>query len=445
MELLIHNINRGAVAAKIVEFYRAVKELYTMDEIMSMSLLEEVAFETGDVQLGAVSSNELDLTLSNDDDKFTPGNTQSIIQSYLKKNRYVRPYIGYVEGENTYWFGLGGFWTVHWKVPTDGTVSLTARDRLELLRDSDFETSIVYVNKSLGELFEIVLLDAGVESYEFVIAPSLYSIIVPYAWFNKMSHRSALQRLAENGIIHVYVDRIERIIVSDNTPTATSTITFDDNVNVLDKVFPSKLANIINYVEVNAQTFKVSEAQELFKLDTSVLLAPEESITLQCAFTKTPALAISETILVGGADLIVTGIELFCWSANVTIQNIGVADLTLTNVTINGTILEASSQTTKIAKDDYSIVSDGKVRATVTKDFIQNPVYAQSLANQLLAQHLAGKQNAELVTYGDITILLGDRVTITDANTNISEEYMLVRQDIQFDGDLRINISTQHL
>jgi hypothetical protein len=56
------------------------------------------------------------------------------------------------------WVPLGTFWSLDWDSPDDSLeATVVARDRMELLRKSTFQTSQVLTNKSLYELAEIVL------------------------------------------------------------------------------------------------------------------------------------------------------------------------------------------------------------------------------------------------------------------------------------------------
>lgn len=100
MVLVIHSINIPGVPAKIVEFFTTIRETYDVDRLITMDVLEEIHYDTTGIPLGAISSNELDVVLDNFDKKFTPGNITSIVSSYLKKYRLLRPSIGVVNGND---------------------------------------------------------------------------------------------------------------------------------------------------------------------------------------------------------------------------------------------------------------------------------------------------------------------------------------------------------
>ena len=126
----------------------------------------------------------------------------------------------------------------------------TARDRLELLRLSDFTTSLVYENYSLYQLFQIVLDDAGLLPSDYVLDASLNSIVIPYAWFDRMSHREALQRLAQCAYIQVYCDRYGKVVVGPIDTSPQVYFNFDNDTNIYSKSYPITASEITNYVEV---------------------------------------------------------------------------------------------------------------------------------------------------------------------------------------------------
>src|SRR5690606_39520396 len=82
--------------------------------------------------------------------------------------------------------------SLHDALPISAT---TGRDRLEILKDTDLSISQVYENISLYDLAELVLRDAGLSRYEYVIDRSLRDITIRYGWFDRRSeeHTSELQ------------------------------------------------------------------------------------------------------------------------------------------------------------------------------------------------------------------------------------------------------------
>jgi hypothetical protein len=140
--------------AKVLEFFTSIQEEYLSGDLVSFNLLEEREVSQGSVPIGNISANEVTIALSNKTRKFDIENEQSPLKGLLKVNRKVRLWIGADVGGEAEWVPLGTFWTLDdWDSPDDSLqATVTARDRLELLRKGTYQSSQVLTNVSLGAL-----------------------------------------------------------------------------------------------------------------------------------------------------------------------------------------------------------------------------------------------------------------------------------------------------
>jgi hypothetical protein len=449
IKLIIYSINRGYVASKLVEFYTDVKETYYDDRLLSINVLEELHYDVNGIPLGAVSSNELDMRLLNFDDKFTLGNTDSVVQAYLKKYRKIVPYIGIIDNGTTRWYKMGIFWSVQWQ-PDESSKSIlvTAYDYLEMLKNIQFDTSEVYVNYTATDLFTLILdagIAGGLSDLEYQIDSAFDSIVIPYAWFEKGSCRSALQLLAEGTLAYVYCDRQGKVKVTKGVTTNDSKITYDDGINVINKNNPSTLAEVTNYVEVESRAPSVVTGQDVYVGTESINVPAGQSVIIECVFSTIPVTAITANSLVGATNTTITNITAYCWGALVTLTNAGGTPETITKITLTGTILKQDTAIVKLAKNDTSIADDGRISTKITHKFIQTSTYAQSIANELLTTYIDSKQNIVLNTFGDLSVVLQDRCSVKDAKTNNVLDYNIIRQDIRYDGGLEVQVLGKYL
>lgn len=218
MELEVVKWSRVNRVVKITEFYTSIVETYEGDDIISMSLLEEMLISDGSLPVGNISSNELDIKLQNIEDRFFVGNTDSPIYETIKRNRRIRAWFGITlppfyndpDLETIEWIPLGVFWSGDWQADELGTfVSTSARDRMELLRKSDFEVSELYEDVTLYDLMETVLEDARLKMPDltYSIDVSLEDITLQYAWFDKVSYFEAIREICEACQGYAYCDR----------------------------------------------------------------------------------------------------------------------------------------------------------------------------------------------------------------------------------------------
>jgi len=80
--------------AKIIEFFTSIREVYETDDLISIRLLEEREASQGSLPVGNISSNEISLTLNNEDKKFDVDNENSPLKNLLKPNRRIQVWIG---------------------------------------------------------------------------------------------------------------------------------------------------------------------------------------------------------------------------------------------------------------------------------------------------------------------------------------------------------------
>jgi hypothetical protein len=216
MELIVEKWNAGNRVVKIVEFYSAIVTNHTDDDIISMQLTEENETRDGTLPIGNIASSELDLKLVNTTDLYFPGNTDSPYHDLLKKNRRIKAWVGLEVNGITEWILLGRFWSGDWTAEELGTTAETsARNRMELLRKSTFDTSLIYQDSDLYALAGIVLADAKLKfpDLEYTIGLSLQDYTIPYAYFDKISYFECLKKIAAACLGYCYVTRNDILVI----------------------------------------------------------------------------------------------------------------------------------------------------------------------------------------------------------------------------------------
>lgn len=441
LELVIHRINKPYDTAKITEFFTAIVETYYSDRIVDISLLEELEYPSGSVSLGCVSANEIDIALDNSDGKFNLGDTVSPLHGLIKRNRRVRAWLGVeiIPGE-VEWYPLGVFWTVGWDMPDQSLeIYTTARDRLELLRFSDFTTSEVYENYSLYQLFDIIFTDAGLMPQDYIIDTALMDLIIPYAWFDRMTHREAIQRLAECAYIQVYCDRNGKIRVERILATNNLIFSFDNDTNIYSKSYPIAASEVTNYVEVSSNAVTVKPMEEVLKVEESISIPAGTSLKASYSFSSVPVKNVQPPVITGGQDLNVST-QIFAWGIEITFENTTSSTITVDSLVVHGQPLELNSKTFVIAKDDALIKDNGKLRVSVEHDFIQSVAYANVLASTLLEAYKQSLYDVSIQARGNIGLYLGQKIQVNDSRMNTNYQYITQRQTINWNGALSATV-----
>jgi hypothetical protein len=378
------------------------------------------------------------LTLNNENKKFDVDNEQSPLKNLLKPNRRIQVWLGAETSDVEEWVPLGTFWSIDWDSPDDSLeATVTARDRMELLRKSTFQTSQVLTNKSLYELAEIVLQDAGLMPDEYIIDMALQNIVVPYSWFNPVSHREALRRIAEAGLAAAFQNRdgkiqIESFLISGDEPVLE--ITEDDYFPPLRA--PSRQDQVANEIIVDTQPLRpATTSEEVYRSNEPMTIQASTTKTITAFYNKTPVIEDTASLDNPPVGVSITEATYYGWGASIKIQNTSATDKQATLV-IQGKPLTVQNKERAIARDEVSITELG----ILSFEFPANPLVqtlaqAQAIADALLASVKDPRRDIEVDWRGNPALLLGDRVTVKN------QDYHIIRQEIEWAGALSARLT----
>lgn len=421
--------------AKVLEFFTSIQEEYLSGDLVSFNLLEESEVSHASVPIGNISANEVAISLSNKSRKFSIDNDQSPLKGLLKVNRKVRLWIGVETSQGVEWVPLGVFWTLDdWDSPDDSLqAAVTARDRLELLRKGTYQSSQVLTNASLGALAELVFQDAGLTSAEYHIDAALYSIVVPYAWFQPVSHREALRLIAEAGLAVVYADRegIVRMEAFDSggLEVAMDFATGRDYIRTRTPVRPSQ---VINEVIVTTQPLRpATSPEEVYRSNQPISIAAGQTVAVTVHYNAPPVIETVASLESPPSGVSIVGAEYYAWGAEVAIHNANGAAQQVV-LTVFGKPLSVMNRERAVARDEQSIIENAVLRYEFPANhLIQVLSQAQAIADTLLASAKDPRRDIEIEWRGNPALLLGDRIRIKGA------DYMVTANDIEWAGPLR--------
>lgn len=445
--------------AKIVEFYSSIQETYEGERILELSLLDEREVDTGSVPVGNISANELSITLDNADHRFDPGNTESPLYGLIKAHRRLRAWLGAVLSDGSVeWLPLGVFWAVEWDVPnsqSETVARVIARDRLELLRQSTYQSTRVAQNVSLYDLAVAVLQDAGLTPNEYVVDPALQDTIVPYAWFDSVSHREALRQIAEAALGQVYCDREGRVRITVEQryepravwsfvdgrllPVQTEMleaygISPDDYFSLS---FPSRQNQVANEVIVDTQPLRpAAGTQEIYRSNEPIQLLTGQTITITVHYNQVPSMDVAAALENAPDGVIISGATYYGWGADITIQNIG-ADAEAALV-VTGQPLSVQNRERAVAMDETSIRTNGRLRYQYPANhLVQSLTVAQAIADGLVASYKDPRRDVSLEWRGNPALELGDVITVPESPDGTRRGYFAIyRQELTWAGGL---------
>lgn len=456
MEIKIEQWSHPLTVIKINEVFSSIRETYEGEDIMSISLIEEKETSQGSLPVGNISSNEIEIKLNNEDRKFDAGNSKSDLYGLVKPNRRIKAWVG----TESHLVPLGTFWTKDWDVSEDDVIAKTiGRDRLDRLRDNEYSTSKVEVNKTIHQIAEIILEDAGLNSSQYWLDDELKEYTIPYAYFKPMTHREALRQLATACLGQVYCDRqgvirFEGPSFTLNRVDEVKTLAFLQSEfpaesEVIDsygisgddyfsKSNPSKQSDIANHITVETQPLKIDEQQEVYSSNESMNIKVNEQKIVTIQFNKSPCIDVA--LGISGAGKIIKS-NIYSWGAEITVSGSSNGDF---NINATGKPLIIASKDNIVLRDDESIIENGVIEYKMASNhLIQNRSIAEVIADRLLTYYKDPKRDLTMDWRGNPALELGDIITVNDYPRSDDGErgyYYITKQELEFSGYLRAKL-----
>ncbi len=434
IEIIISRINKGGYPANITEVPITSTVWYTQDNLLSIDMLEELSYNDSIESLGGVSANEITVSIDNTDKQFYFNNPASIISRQLKRNRKIVAYLGaeVVPGDIE-WHCLGTYWSYSWDVPVGGLYAkVVGFDTMGLLATTDFYDHQVYLNKSLGQLIEVVLLDAR-KSYsllEWEIDDALYTVMIPYAWFSKGNHLQALSLLANCYRINIYCDRAGRVVAKlRHMHPGIIYDEWSDSTNVMTKSYPTlytTVPNIINVLitEVLEENSKVINSTDPF-LVTGIII---KSFNANTPIKGNHVVSIDADAGVGYSY------DVYSWGISCEFSGSGI----VRSVEVTADVLVTKQSLSVTRMNEESIKLDGKLNMEISSPLIQTEAHAISLADDILDDATLDIYDADVEYVGDISLSIGDPIVLHDSITP-TDKYFIKRHELFWNGTLSGN------
>ena len=453
--LTITKWNQPNAVAKIAQFYTSVEQTYYSEDgdIVDLQVLEEREFVGTTIPQGNVSSNELVLRLNNSDHAFSPGNYASPLYGELLNNRAIRAWLGVdmVPSGVRVWYPLGTFYSRDWNAPEDEIwAEVRGYDALDRLKQTEFSVSEVYEDITLHDLAVIVFSDAGLTAADYNIDTALDTAAhtVAYAWFDTMSHREALRRIAAAALGQLYCDRDGIIqLVIYTVPAATSQdweYTLDNSWRV---DHPLAWSEMINSVQARAKPRTPSAEQDIC-IDTEEFTVPAGDTTTRTHFfTFSPCVDVVDPLVFvnPGGNVVLDDMTIYAWGVLATYSNATGGDETVTSVTIRGKTLELEGGSIVEVEDAASIASNSRqsLSEPVESEFWQTNAQALAAATSLLATYKDPRRDVQIIARGNPASHIGDRVKAPAYKDIVVSEYAVLSNDIRYDGGLEVSVHAQ--
>lgn len=409
------------------------------DGIESVDVLEELQAE-GANPLGAASSNELFLSLRNDEDEFNPNNAAGPFYGKLVPYIKIKPYYGVKLPNTTYeYIPMGVFRAGDWNAPSDEAfASVTCYDKLFEIGEMDVPLIPVMQNITQYEMFETLFQALGLSPSEYEIDVTL-TTVVPIAYYPDSKVRDALTIMAASFNCTVIADRTGKLKVINNKTVGSSVVTFRDTEDIWGSDAPQVFENIYTDITVKYHLYAIGEKATVLSLPN--VLVESSGLSLEGLRFTTAPLAIANSIrLIDSAHILASDVSLGAWGMDIILVNEGSADKYIT-LEVEGYPLEETIGEITVRDDTaYALIKRAKP-LVVDSYLLQSAAHANAYINLVKPIVTDPAAYVQCPTRGDPSVELGDVATVHDATNNLGPlDIVPLRYDYRYSGGLSCDI-----
>ena len=448
LRITIDKMSHAKDPARLLEFQGGLSEDIT-ERVNYWEILEEREQE-GSLPIGNAGTAQLVLELDNSDGVYFR-NSGSLYAPYLVANKTIRVWCGIeLPDGSEELLPQGEFFTVSWKSDeSDVITKVTAWDRSKRMKEKNYKTSDVLEDKRIDELVEEIAKDFGLADDDLEIDTTVGQI--DYAWFNPGSYWSHLKDLAIGEGGSVYFNAKGKLVFENRSHLASITSSvatlqdIDTFVNLSEDWDQSRLKN---RVVVPVRPLIAASSSEVYNLQETISVPAGGTKSLTVFFVKSPVINPTTPSITGDANISIQSWTDYAWGGDLVLENAGGSDETVTQITIDGQVLEEKGGLREEAEDQVSISQNGPRTYTVPdagSRFIQSLSVAETMSEDLLDVLKDPGGVYKATGRGRPELELADRITAVDSRLSINEDFHILRMVKKYDGGLECDFTLQEV
>jgi len=230
--------------------------------------------------------------------------------------------------------------------------------------------------------------------------------------------------------------------------------------NIFKKSFQPDYEGLVNSVEIPTQPYIIQAADEIYSLKEPFTIGDGATVNIVCTYKDKPVLpyayggytapVVTVEEVDGDGDVtgkygVVMGTTTYHgWGVNAYIYN-GLGYESDFILSIQGCLLKIDGETSYQTTDAASIIEFREKTYKLKKNhLIQTMTMAKIIGDRLLAAYKDAYDDIEIDWRGNPALELGDEITTTTYDKNgikTEDDFMVVKQRLQFDGTLRASLS----
>lgn len=394
-----------------------VLDVVKSNYLISSSILEETS-KVSEKPFGDVTSNELELSLLNEDGMFNPKNTQGpyygFIRSGIKIEAFIRP------DEVDEWDPIGVFYVTDWSTSSSGmTAEIVANDQLYSILNAPVPAIKIKRNVLFStfasEFFALFNTEVSVDDS--------IDMMLPYAFTGGYSsNRELLMDLMVAAVADCYCLHDGSITIKRRTAPNDIRAVLTDDDQIISVAIKQSISTDYDCASVVCNTMQESTEQEILSI-SSLPIVPGITKTELTKFSAERVLGV-KSIKAQGISAKPLGFEATTDSIMITLQS--AADETA-EISVVGTTLDVVS----------SVVSTvGTTAVDLDSSFIQTLDNANDVLSYSDWYVKESLSNLEVTLRGNPKIELGSKVHVVSRKYTLDYTGILVKAQYKYDGGL---------
>lgn len=408
--------------------------LFTYPMVDEITLLEELKFDNSS-PLGAVSANELTLSLANIDRQLSPTNKQGTYYGKIVPNVPIKFYLQvFTSVTDTFYYDvpLGTFYISSWDDFGDSPIiTVTAYDKMATIGMQNITSTKVLQNVAFTQLFEFLFAAINLTNNDYIIDPYYDSVIVPMGWLPQGTFMAAANWLVQACNAFMFLDRDNKIVVKHLDTTIGARRFLTDQNQITGITIPTSYTGAYSQLQIVVSDPAETDPDVLLAIDMDIPSGITQLDTY--VFNQAPISYVS-SVQIDALHTSITSYTASCFDINIIVNN--TADVEHVQIKVYGQALALTKH--QINTEDSGIKSIiGEKMFKLENTLIQKDVYAHTLSDDLFPILRNPQANMIVNIRGNPTLMLGDIVSVDDASDKVEPQNIIIyRRNLHFAGGL---------
>lgn len=421
-----YNAETRYLEQKIVIHFAGIEPLeITRDNfLITASTLEEAYSTSGSTPFGGVTSNELTISLYNEEGIFNPENRNGKYYGLIKKGVKIESFIKPVD-EDT-WDPFGVFYVTDWVTSSYGMrAEVTANDKLYNIFNGSTPNFTVFRNIPFAEFITIYF---GYFGYSVKVDDTI-NITLPYIYMSAYNdNKTFLSSLMVSVLADCFCDHSGEITILSKVAKRETTDTFTDDDQIINIAVKQSLITNYDSAVVTCHRGQESAERNLLSAD-DIILTPGINDIGKYKLSASPVLRIN-SVKVTSKDIV--KINTFNASdSDISCRIQSTSDLAI-KLDITGTILE-------IIINDIGVAGEAPLK--VNSKFIQQDTIARQIKEYAEAYVNVNTPTLELTIRGNPQLEIGDMIEVDSTYYKIKYTGTIIKANYEYQGHLSCTLT----